>query len=38
MFECIVITLVAAGLFALGATLIFALNRKQLREDAERKP
>jgi hypothetical protein len=38
MFECTVIILVAVGLFALGTTLILALNRKQLREDAERKP
>ncbi len=36
MFECITIILVAAGLLAFGVKLVFMLDRKQRREDAER--
>ncbi len=38
MLECITIILVAAGLLALGVKLVFMLDRRMRKEDAERKP
>jgi hypothetical protein len=35
MLECTVIILVAAGLLALGVKLVFMLDRKMRKEDAE---